>query len=280
MSSEFRLDRYLERIRVGRTVAPDLPTLKCLHAAHVAAIPFEALDPLLGRPVTLDIASLQGKLVDSRRGGYCHEQNSLFKAALEAIGFKATALGARVRWVYPPESPLGPRTHMLLLVDLPEGRFIADVGFGVCVMDAPLEFKIGVEQRTAMGTYRLAEAEGLLWLSAKQPNGWRTMYAFNLEPQIPADFELANYYTSTSPNVVFTSTLIVERVGRDNRQKIVNRRFMIEARDGQLLSEQILESAEELATVLDKTFGVTTPAPADELLSRIRASGGFSEALR
>jgi N-hydroxyarylamine O-acetyltransferase len=82
---------------------------------------------------------------------------------------------------------------MLLLVDLPDGRFIADVGFGVCVMDAPLELKIGVEQRTAMGTYRLAEAEGLFWLSAKQPNGWRTMYAFNLEPQIHADFELANY---------------------------------------------------------------------------------------
>jgi N-hydroxyarylamine O-acetyltransferase len=58
MSSEFRLDRYLERIRVAGTVAPDLPTLKSLHAAHVEVIPFEALDPLLGRPVRLDIASL------------------------------------------------------------------------------------------------------------------------------------------------------------------------------------------------------------------------------
>jgi N-hydroxyarylamine O-acetyltransferase len=61
------------------------------------------------------------------------------------------------------------------------------------------------------------------------------MYAFNLEPQIPADFELANYYASTSPNVPFTSMLIVERVGRDSRHKIVNRPFMIEARDGELL---------------------------------------------
>jgi N-hydroxyarylamine O-acetyltransferase len=87
--------------------------------------------------------------------------------------------------------------------------------------------------------------------------------------QIPADFELANYYTSTSPNVPFTSKLIAERVGRDSRHKIVNRRFMIEARDGELLSERTF--AEELWTVLDKTFGVTPPAPADELLSRFRA---------
>jgi N-hydroxyarylamine O-acetyltransferase len=63
--------------------------------------------------------------------------------------------------------------------------------------------------------------------------------------------------------------LIVERVGRDSRHKIVNRRFMMEARDGELLSERTFESAEELWTVLDKTFGVTPPAPADELLSRI-----------
>jgi N-hydroxyarylamine O-acetyltransferase len=87
---------------------------------------------------------------------------------------------------------------MVLMVHLSEGAFIADVGFGVRVMDAPLEFKTGIDQRTAMGTFRLAEAEGLFWLSAKQPDGWRTMYAFNFEPQIPSDFELANYYTSTS----------------------------------------------------------------------------------
>ena len=225
MSNGFHLDRYFERIGVGGAVAPDLATFKSLHAAHVEAIPFEDLDPLLGRPVRLDIASLQEKLVDSRRGGYCHEQNALFRTALEAIGFKVTGLGGRVRWVYPPDSPLGPRTHMVLKVDLPEGSFIADVGFGVCVMDAPLEFTPGVEQRTAMGTFRLAEADGLFWLSAKQPAGWRTMYAFNLEPQIPADFELANYYTSTSSSVPFTSMLIIERVGRDRRYKLVNRRF-------------------------------------------------------
>jgi N-hydroxyarylamine O-acetyltransferase len=95
------------------------------------------------------------------------------------------------------------------------------------------------------------------------------MYAFNLEPQIPSDFELANYYTSTSCNVPFTSMLIMERVGRNRRYKIVNRQFLIEARDGELISERIIESADELWTLLDETFGVTPPAPADKLLSRI-----------
>ncbi len=195
----FRLNNYLARIGFDGAIAPNLATLAAIHAAHVDAIPFEGLDPLLRRPVKLDLASLQDKLVDGRRGGYCHEQNTLFKGALEAIGFPVTGVGGRVRWMSPPDAPLGPREHMLLKIDLAEGPHLADVGFGACALDRPLQLKTDVEQRTAMGTYRLNENGGRFWLSAKQPAGWRTMYAFNLEPQIPADYELANWFTSTKP---------------------------------------------------------------------------------
>ena len=117
---------------------------------------------------------------------------------LETIGFKVTGLGGRVRWMSAPDSPLGPRTHMVLTVDLSDGPYLADVGFGACVLDSPLQFKTDVEQHTGMGTYRLSETDGLFSLSAKQPAGWRTMYVFNMEPQIPSDYELSNWFTSTS----------------------------------------------------------------------------------
>src|ERR1700722_12511642 len=232
MSNEFRLVNYLARIGFGGTVEPNLATLSAIHAAHVDAIPFEGFDPLLRRPVNLDLASVQEKLVDSRRGGYCFEQNVLFKAALEAIGFKVTGLSGRVRWMSPPDSPLGPREHMMLKVDLPDGPYLADVGFGACVLDSPLQFKTDAEQRTAMGTYRLSEADGLFSLSARRPSGWRTMYVFNLEPQIQSDYELGNWFTSTSADAPFVNTLIMERLGSDKRYKLMNRRLTIEARDG------------------------------------------------
>ena len=200
MSTEFRLKPYLTRIGFEGAEAPDLATLKALHACHVKAIPFESFDPLLGRPVQLGLGALQGKLVDSRRGGYCFEQNAVFKAALETIGFKVTGLAGRVRWMSHPDSPLGPKVHMLLKVDLPEGPHLADVGFGVCVLDTPLQFRTDIEQRTAMGTYRLTEEDGLTSLSAKRSTGWRTKYVFTLQPQIQSDYELGNWYTSTSPN--------------------------------------------------------------------------------
>jgi len=266
---KFRLDKYLARIGYRGPVAPNLSTLCALQAAHVDAIPFDGLDPLMRRPVKLDVDSLHEKLVDGRRGGYCFEQNLLFKTALEAIGFEVTGLGARVRWMSPPDSPLGPREHITLKVDLPEGAYLVDVGFGACLMDCPVQLKADVEQKTAMGTYRLSQSCGFFSLSAKQPAGWRTMYVFDLAPQLQADFELGNWYTSTSPHVPFTSTLVMERLRRDKRYKLVNLQLRTEARDGELVSERSIVSAEALHQVLDETFNVTPPAPARDIFHRV-----------
>ena len=63
MADDFDLDAYFARIGYGGPARPDLATLSALHAAQVDAIPFESLDPLTGRPVKLDLESLQAKLV-------------------------------------------------------------------------------------------------------------------------------------------------------------------------------------------------------------------------
>ncbi|MCP3472305.1 arylamine N-acetyltransferase [Bradyrhizobium sp. CCGUVB1N3] len=269
MSNEFHLDHYLARIGHRGAVNPDLATLTALHSAHVDAIPFEGLNPLLSRPVLLDLPAVQAKLVDSRRGGYCFEQNALFKAALERIGFSVTGLCARVRWMAAPDSPLGPKTHMLLKVELPEGPHIADVGFGACVLDAPLQLETNIEQRTAMGNYRLVETDGLYTISAQRPPGWRTMYVFDLVPQIQSDYELSNYFTSTSSAAPFTSTLIMERVAADVRYKLANRRLTIEGRDGEVKSERTIDGADELGRVLHQTFNVEPPVPVEEVFAKI-----------
>ncbi len=267
MSRNFRLDAYLARIGFGGPVNPDLATLAGLQAHHVAALPFEALDPLLRRPVALDLDAVQAKIVEGQRGGYCFEQNALLQAALQTIGFKVTGLGARVRWMSPPGSPLGPRTHMLLLVDLPEGRFLADAGFGACLLDAPLALQTGTEQATAMGRFRLTETGGLFTLSAKQPSGWRAAYMFDLVPQLPSDYVLSNWFTSTNPQSPFPNTLIMERLAPDRRYKLMNRRFVTEMREGEVASERMIETAEDLQQVLEEVFGVIPPVPAADIMA-------------
>jgi N-hydroxyarylamine O-acetyltransferase len=272
MADEFRLKDYLARIGFAGTPVADRDTLAALQAAHVGAIPFESLNPFLNIPVSLDIGALQAKMVRGRRGGYCFEQNMLFREALRAIGFNVTGFAGRVRWMSPPDAPLGPRTHMLLKVDLADGVWLADVGFGGCLLDRPLRFEAGVEQKTPAGTYRLIEEDGLFSLAARQPGGWRTMYVFDLTGQEQSDYEMANWFTSTNPHHVLVQNLIMERVAEGRRYKLVNRRFVVEQGDGLVLDARNIESAGELETVLLDTFDIEPPLPAVRIFGRLESS--------
>lgn len=122
------VDAYLARIGYTGSREPSLETLSALHRLHAEAIPFENLNPFLGLPVLLDIESLQNKLVNSGRGGYCFEHNILFSTVLREIGFDATWLGARVVWMQPDDSIITQRTHMTLRVNLDGEPYLADVG--------------------------------------------------------------------------------------------------------------------------------------------------------
>jgi N-hydroxyarylamine O-acetyltransferase len=95
------------------------------------------------------------------------------------------------------------------------------------------------------------------------------MYVFDLAPQLASDYQLGNWYTSTSLNVPFTTTLVMERVGRDRRYRLVNGRLIIEGRDGEPAAERVLGSAAELSEVLDGIFNVVPPAPVEELFAVI-----------
>jgi N-hydroxyarylamine O-acetyltransferase len=267
MNDTFDLDGYLRRIGFAGEAWPDLATLAAIHARHVAAIPFEGIDPLLGRPARLDLASLQAKMVLGRRGGYCFEQNTLFKAALEAIGFEVTVLAGRVAWAG-DEAPVGARSHMILAVDLPEGRYIADVGFGAHLLDAPLRFLPDIEQRTAWALYRIERDGSEFALAARYGDRWRRAYVFDLTPQLPADCAMANWYTSTNPESLFTAVLIAERLCPEVRRNLVNTWLTERWRDGRV-DERNIASATELDQVLDQLFDIESPVSASRLFERI-----------
>src|SRR4051794_3734681 len=136
------LASYLDRIGYAGPRRPDLQTLQGVVAAHATSLPFENIDALLGRGIRLDTASLMGKLVGGGRGGYCFEQNTLLLHALRGLGFAVEGFSARVLWGRPEGDPTA-RSHMLLRVSLPEGDFLADVGFGGVTLTAPLRFETG-----------------------------------------------------------------------------------------------------------------------------------------
>ena len=95
------------------------------------------------------------------------------------------------------------------------------------------------------------------------------MYAFDLVPQLQSDIELANWFTSTSPRVPFTSKLIMERVGNNKRYKLIDRRFLIEGPNGDVVDERNISCAEELTQILDQIFNVSAPVPIEEVFTRL-----------
>jgi N-hydroxyarylamine O-acetyltransferase len=258
------LDAYFARIGYSGPRTATLETLRALHALHPAAIAFENLGPLLGVRVLLDPESLERKLVRAGRGGYCFEQNGLFLLALMALGFKVTGLAARVYVKTEPGRIR--RSHMLLKVDLPEGPYIADVGFGAWALSGPLKLLDDREQDTPHGPCRVGRAGDSYDVRTIVDGEWTTLYRFILEEQTPADYEVTNWYCSTHPNSGFTTQLMVARLPAGRRLGMLNHRFSVHYSDGRSERRE-LRSAEEIAHVLQSEFAIRLSEPRDQLMA-------------
>jgi N-hydroxyarylamine O-acetyltransferase len=192
----FDLEAYLERIGLhGR------PGIAAMHRAHVSSIPFENLDPYRGRAVSLELGDLQRKLVAEGRGGYCFEQNLLFKAALEEMGAEVEPILARVGDRGTERS----RTHLLLRVHLDGEVWHADVGFGRGTLLEPIPFGPGEEHVQEGWRFRVIADGPELVLRTVNEGEWVDGYSFVPEPVPLIDVEMSNWYTATHPRSPFVS---------------------------------------------------------------------------
>ena len=249
------IDAYLQRIGYSGRLQPVYPVLEALHLAHATRIPFENLDILLKRPIRLDLASLQAKLVAGGRGGYCFEQNLLFAAALQRLGFSVTQLAARV--LYRSRRKV-PRTHVVLMVDVEGGRWLSDVGFGLEGLLLPLPFTSGRETRQFAWTYRVIEADGEWLLQSLRDGSWVDLYSFFLTPCLAVDFEPANHYMSTHPDSRFVQTLTVQLPTPEACHVLRNRELVLDR--GANVTRRVLADDDELLVVLAEVFGLRFPA--------------------
>lgn len=250
------IDRYFERIGFRGSARADLETLRALQCLHPQAIAFENLDPLSGRPVQLDLASVQRKLLEEARGGYCFEHNGLLQAVLRALGFQLTPLGARVVWAGPPELPA--RTHSLSLVELEGVQYLVDVGFGSMTPTAPLRLELDVEQITPNERMRIRRVDGDYVVEALTEQTWRAMYRFDLQPQLPSDYAVANWWVSTHPQSHFTHRLGAAIVAPGRRYTLRGAEFAVHDMQ-QGTTRTRIDSVAALRTLLAETFRIRLP---------------------
>lgn len=253
MSEEANLDAYLKRINYAGSIAPTLETLQMLHRLHPAAIAFENLDPLMERPVRLQLSDIEQKLVVERRGGYCFEHNLLFKAVLEAMDFKVTPLAAGVLWGHEAGYVPADLTHMVLSVDVNGVPYLADVGFGGQVATGPLRLRADLEQQTPIERYRLTGGHPKWRLDSEIGGEWKPLYEFTLAAQTLDDYIAMNDLTMAA----FRDDLIAARVEGPKRHALYNAR--LHTHEAGETTTRMLGSVAEIREVLTQVFGIQLP---------------------
>lgn len=255
------LDAYFQRIGYQGERLPTLQVLQAIVYQHAQTIAFENFNSFLKLPVRLDLASLQQKLIHEGRGGYCFEQNLLLRSVLLALGFQVTPLAARVLWNLPTNT-ITPRTHMLLRVDIDREIYIADVGFGGLTLTAPLSLMPDLKQATPHEAFRLVAADSTYIMQTYINQEWKPLYRFDLQEQQLPDYEVSNWYISTHPNSLFTTTLLAARPSLDCRYALRNNQFTVHYLDGST-QRRILATGAQLRAVLEDDFCLNLEAIAN-----------------
>jgi len=219
MSNIFDLDAYLGRINYDGPRTPTYDTLAEILAAHVANIPFEIFDVLLGRPIRLDPEGLHAKIITARRGGHCVEHGSLMYAALHAVGFNPVRHSGRVLLMAPRHESA--RSHMFLSVTIDGAAYVVDPGFGLFSSALPIPVD-GTPVPMGAPTHRLVR-EGNDWVLYVTRNGPEIQgWISTMEEEYPVDFEMMQNYFATHPTSFYARNVVASAFTKEGFVNIVN----------------------------------------------------------
>jgi N-hydroxyarylamine O-acetyltransferase len=252
-----QFDAWCRRIGYGGPLRADLATLTALHAAHSAAIPFENIDVQLGREPSRALPAVFAKLVEGRRGGWCHEQNTLFGAALATIGFGVQRLSAGVARPGSDAPSMG--SHLALKVLCEGTPWLVDVGFGSWV-GAPVPLEPGHWPLVPWPIDLTRDSEGRWWLGADLGTH-RMAYVF---ADAPGDEDLMaqnsrwQAYDAGSP---FVQNLVVQR--RIGQEDWTLRGRVLAHTSAARVEQTLIADAAELVRVLRDRFGLDVPEAAN-----------------
>jgi N-hydroxyarylamine O-acetyltransferase len=238
------VDAYLARIGAPRPATVDAAALRELHERHLATVPFENLDVILGVPIELDQDRVLAKVIGGR-GGYCYELNGAFALLLRALGFEVSLLAAAV---HGPDG-LGPQfDHLALRVDLAES-WLADVGFGRHSIH-PLRLDRRDDQPDPAGTFRVVEAGGDLDVV----RDGKPQYRLEPRPRSWADFAPTNWWQQSWPGSHFRSGPVASRQTSSGQVTVAGRTLVRTDSTGR--TETALDTDAEVLAAYREHLGI------------------------
>ena len=277
------VEGYLARIQYTGPIEPTSDVLFNLHRCHIQTVPFENLSVYGKEKITLSKVWLFDKIVRRHRGGFCYELNTLFSSLLDYIGFKVKKHAASVirkTGIFGP-----PFDHLITIVDVEDGLWLSDVGFGDSFW-MPIRFTGSPEhQEQPSGIYRIRKDGDYYFLEEKvkivvdefgreemakeelfpsSDSTWASRYRFDLIPRKTEDYleMLEHHQTDLSSPFTHDRLCTVARPwGRVtlSGNKLVTSRFI---GDNKVKKEslEIVGGEEEVVKELEQKMGIRREA--------------------
>jgi arylamine N-acetyltransferase len=192
---------------------PTVESLRELHRRHLARVPYENLEIMLGRPPSVDPRDSLERVARVGRAGYCFHQNGALETALVDLGYVVSRRGGHV-WTDEEDRWSGALNHLVLVVsglptdENPAGDWWPDVGLGDAIVE-PLPLVAGDYEQGGF-SYAITEVRDDGFSFAADPMGSFTGCEVGAAPSL-ADVDHCHAALSTPPDGRFAKVLVVQR---------------------------------------------------------------------
>ncbi|MCX8473608.1 MAG: arylamine N-acetyltransferase [Sediminibacterium sp.] len=218
-SERLNLPSYLERVNYNGTIKLNFETIKNLMLCQLYTVPFENLDTLKGKALSMLPDDIVDKIINKHRGGGCFELSGLFALVLQEIGVPYIFVAAR-SMVRPGKQP---NTHIAIIATIENENYLIDLGFGSHGIREPLKlssFNSEVQQGVDRFIFQKIDENEYI-LKALVDNEWANQYSFEVHHQEWIDFLPGIYYNTNSTNSFFIQKPIIVILTKTGR-KILN----------------------------------------------------------
>ena len=248
-------EAYFRRIGLPADTKVELTCefLSKVQYQHVISVPYENLDILDRRHISLEADDLYEKIVLRHRGGYCFEVNALLKAFLTELGFKVTSYFARY---LRGETSIPVRRHHVLAVTANDGVYVCDVGIGQTAPRYPLLLKEGLVKHQGAETYKFEKDAQLGWVLWEMRHGeWSRYFSFTEDAALDIDFIQPSFYCEMHPDSPFNKTIIAAIKTPEGRKSLDGRTYKEFNGEELIYIEENCDDT-RLSDILKEHFGI------------------------
>ena len=274
MYTKEQLIKIFERIGLeySEELALDASLAAAVQYGFQKNIPYENLDIIRRKPLSLEYENLYEKIVTNHRGGYCFEINGFLAEVYRSLGFTVEEYMARY---LRGETEIPVRRHRVCTVEADGAIWLCDAGIGQSAFRLPLKLENGHTSEQFGEIYRVEyDPKFFGWIVSDFHKGeWRRFYSFTEEKQLNIDYIMPSFWCEHADESPFRPTEMFSI--KNDTGRITLDGNILHIFDGDDVFEKYLDE-DEVREAYSKYFGL----PYYENLSVKRYEDGSREAKR